>query len=42
MFARSLWVYKLRLRLLVVRCLQYLGWQPEIYYIGSSDALPPP
>ena len=42
MLARFPWRYKLWVRLLIVRYLQYLGWQPEVYYIGSSEALPPP
>jgi len=42
MLVRLPWQYKLWLRLLIVRYLQYLGWQPEVYYIGSSEALPPP
>ncbi|KUK31112.1 MAG: RNA polymerase sigma factor [Thermoanaerobacterales bacterium 50_218] len=42
MLAGFPWRYKLWVRLLIVRYLQYLGWQPEVYYIGSSEALPPP
>jgi len=42
MLAGFTWRYKLWVRLLIVRYLQYLGWQPEVYYIGSSEALPPP
>jgi len=37
-------LWKLRLRLLQVRLLQKLGLEylPEIYYVGSSETLPPP
>ncbi|MEW5761652.1 MAG: RNA polymerase sporulation sigma factor SigE [Bacillota bacterium] len=42
MLKRLPWPYRLWARLVVIRCLQYLGWQPEVYYIGSSETLPPP
>lgn len=29
-------------QLTIVKVLQWLGWRREVYYIGSSEALPPP
>ncbi|WP_031513447.1 RNA polymerase sporulation sigma factor SigE [Desulfofalx alkaliphila] len=30
------------MKLTIVRLLHWLGYQPEIHYVGSSEALPPP
>jgi len=38
----KLWRIKLTLRLTLVRLLQWLGEKPDVYYVGSSEALPPP
>jgi len=37
-----LWRIRLTLRLALVRILRWLGERPEVYYVGSSEALPPP
>ncbi|MBE3587819.1 MAG: RNA polymerase sporulation sigma factor SigE [Thermoanaerobacteraceae bacterium] len=34
--------FKWHCRLLVIRLMTWLGCQPEIHYVGSSEALPPP
>ncbi|HAG08213.1 MAG TPA: RNA polymerase sporulation sigma factor SigE [Desulfotomaculum sp.] len=36
------WRFKLLVRLTIVKVLQWLGQQREVYYIGSSETLPPP
>ena len=36
------WRFKLLVQLTIVKVLQWLGWQREVYYIGSSETLPPP
>ncbi len=33
---------KWRIRVLVLKLLYRLGYRPEVYYVGSSEALPPP
>ncbi|MCL5057191.1 MAG: RNA polymerase sporulation sigma factor SigE [Actinobacteria bacterium] len=38
----KLWRIRLTLRLTLVRILRWLGERPEVYYVGSSEALPPP
>ncbi len=38
----KLWQIKLRIRLTLARILRWLGEKPDIYYVGSSEALPPP
>jgi len=38
----KIWRIKLTIRLTVVKILRWLGERPEIYYVGSSEALPPP
>ncbi|MCL6610783.1 MAG: RNA polymerase sporulation sigma factor SigE [Peptococcaceae bacterium] len=38
----KLWKIRLTLRLTLVRLLRWLGEWPEVYYVGSSEALPPP
>ncbi|MHB8917139.1 MAG: RNA polymerase sporulation sigma factor SigE, partial [Desulfocucumaceae bacterium] len=37
-----MWRIKLTLRLALVRVLRWLGEKPDVYYVGSSEALPPP
>lgn len=37
-----LWRIRLTFRLALVRILRWLGERPEVYYVGSSEALPPP
>lgn len=39
---RKAWQFKMLLKLYVVRVMQWLGNNQEIYYVGSSEALPPP
>lgn len=34
--------FKWKLRVWVLRVLYRLGYRPEVYYVGSSEALPPP
>lgn len=34
--------FKWRIRVLILRLLYRLGYRPEVYYVGSSEALPPP
>ncbi len=36
------WRFKLLIQLTIVKILQWLGQQREVYYIGSSETLPPP
>lgn len=36
------WKLKLFLRLFILNILNRLGLKPEVYYVGSSEALPPP
>ncbi|KUK81706.1 MAG: RNA polymerase sigma factor [Pelotomaculum thermopropionicum] len=36
------WQVKWTVRLMVLRFLLRLGYRPKVYYIGSSEALPPP
>ena len=36
------WQIKLTIRIALVKILRWLGERPEIYYVGSSEALPPP
>ncbi|GAB6274889.1 MAG: RNA polymerase sporulation sigma factor SigE [Peptococcaceae bacterium] len=36
------WRVKLLVQLTIVKVLQWLGWQREVYYIGSSETLPSP
>ncbi|MHB8156903.1 MAG: RNA polymerase sporulation sigma factor SigE [Desulfocucumaceae bacterium] len=38
----ELWKIRLTFRLALVKILRLLGERPEIYYVGSSEALPPP
>lgn len=38
----KIWRIKLTIRLTLVKILRWLGERPEIYYVGSSEALPPP
>ena len=38
----KIWRLKLILRLYVIKVLGRLGLSPEIHYVGSSEALPPP
>jgi RNA polymerase sporulation-specific sigma factor len=38
----NLWRIRLTFRLTLVRILRWLGEKPEVYYVGSSEALPPP
>lgn len=38
----SLWKVKLLLRLTLLKLFQRLGLKSEVYYVGSSEALPPP
>ncbi len=33
---------EMMMKLTIVRLLHWLGYQPEIHYVGSSEALPPP
>ena len=33
---------RLFLRITMLKILQRLGWQSDVYYVGSSEALPPP
>ncbi|RYD05459.1 RNA polymerase sigma 70 [Desulforamulus aquiferis] len=39
---RNPWHIKMLVKLYVVRVMQWLGYQQEIHYVGSSEALPPP
>ncbi|HCJ79127.1 MAG TPA: RNA polymerase sporulation sigma factor SigE, partial [Desulfotomaculum sp.] len=36
------WRLRLLVQLTIVKVLQWLGQQREVYYVGSSEALPPP
>jgi len=36
------WKIKLALRLTLIKILTRLGMEPGVYYVGSSEALPPP
>lgn len=36
------WQLRLLIRLTTVRVMSWLGERPEIHYVGSSEALPPP
>jgi RNA polymerase sporulation-specific sigma factor len=36
------WRFKLLIQRTIVKILQWLGQQREVYYIGSSETLPPP
>jgi len=38
----AIWQIKLLFRLTVVRVMHWLGEYPEVHYVGSSEALPPP
>ncbi|KJS00995.1 MAG: sporulation sigma factor SigE [Peptococcaceae bacterium BRH_c4a] len=38
----KIWRIKMTIRLALVKILRWLGERPEIYYVGSSEALPPP
>lgn len=38
----KIWRIKLMFRLTLVKILRWLGEKPEVYYVGSSEALPPP
>lgn len=38
----KIWQIKLIIRITVVRLLRWLGEKPDVYYVGSSEALPPP
>jgi len=39
---KHLWKIKLVMRLTLVKILSRLGVKPGVYYVGSSEALPPP
>ncbi|SHK24781.1 RNA polymerase sporulation sigma factor SigE [Desulforamulus aeronauticus] len=39
---KNTWHFKILIRLYLARVFQWLGQQQEIYYVGSSEALPPP
>ncbi|MFA7467353.1 MAG: RNA polymerase sporulation sigma factor SigE [Desulfotomaculaceae bacterium] len=39
---KQLWKIKLIMRLTLVKILSWLGVKPGVYYVGSSEALPPP
>lgn len=38
----KIWKFKLMIRLTLVKILRWLGESGEVYYVGSSEALPPP
>lgn len=38
----KIWQVRLLLRLTIVRVLRWIGYQQEVHYVGSSEALPPP
>lgn len=38
----KIWKFKLMIRLTLVKILRWLGESREVYYVGSSEALPPP
>lgn len=39
---RNTWHFKILIKFYLARVFQWLGQQQEIYYVGSSEALPPP
>ncbi|AQS58298.1 RNA polymerase sporulation sigma factor SigE [Desulforamulus ferrireducens] len=39
---RNTWHFKILIKLYLARVFHWLGQQQEIYYVGSSEALPPP
>lgn len=39
---KQLWRIKLVIRLTLVKIMSRLGLRPQVYYVGSSEALPPP
>ncbi|MEW6064403.1 MAG: RNA polymerase sporulation sigma factor SigE [Bacillota bacterium] len=39
---KNAWHLKILIRLYVARVIHWLGYHQEIYYVGSSEALPPP
>lgn len=38
----KIWQVRLLVRLTIVRVLRWIGYQQEVHYVGSSEALPPP
>ncbi|MEG6521899.1 RNA polymerase sporulation sigma factor SigE [Desulfotomaculum sp. 1211_IL3151] len=39
---KNAWQFKILIRLYLARVIHWLGYQQEIHYVGSSEALPPP